>query len=205
MAIEIKNTLGVTIFNDESANLSVGGPPGRRTSSRRTSGRRTSSAANLQSANLQSANLQSANLRSADLRSADLQSANLRSANLRSADLRSANLRSANLQSADLRLADLRSANLQSADLPSPTIMLLAYWGCVSDELCADLMMYDASCHPSKKAFDVWAAGGSCPYSHVNIQRACNFTEKKELWGRGKFHTPYSLMLRLFEEKEIKR
>ena len=169
MAIEIKNTLGVTIFNNESANL-------------------------------QSANLRSANLRSADLRSADLQSANLQSANLQSANLRSADLRSANLQWADLQSADLRWANL-----PSPTIMLLAYWGCVSDELCADLMMYDASCHPSKKAFDVWAAGGSCPYSHVNIQRACNFTEKKELWGRGKFHTPYSLMLRLFEEKEIKR
>ena len=199
MAIEIKNTLGVTIFNNESANLQ---------------------SANLQSANLQSANLRSANLRSADLQWADLQSANLqstniqsanlRSANLRSADLRSADLRWANLQSADLRSANLQSANLRSADLrwanlPSPTIMLLAYWGCVSDELCADLMMYDASCHPSKKAFDVWAAGGSCPYSHVNIQRACNFTEKKELWGRGKFHTPYSLMLRLFEEKEIKR
>ena len=194
MAIEIKNTLGVTIFNNESANLR---------------------SANLRSANLQSANLRSANLRSADLRWADLQSANLQSANLQSANLRSADLRSANLQWADLQSADLRWANLQwanlrSADLrwanlPSPTIMLLAYWGCVSDELCADLMMYDASCHPSKKAFDVWAAGGSCPYSHVNIQRACNFTEKKELWGRGKFHTPYSLMLRLFEEKEIKR
>ena len=164
MAIEIKNTLGVTIFNNESANL------------------------------------QSANLRSADLRWANLQWANLQWANLQWADLQSANLQSANLQLANLRSADLRWANL-----PSPTIMLLAYWGCVSDELCADLMMYDASCHPSKKAFDVWAAGGSCPYSHVNIQRACNFTEKKELWGRGKFHTPYSLMLRLFEEKEIKR
>ena len=154
MAIEIKNTLGVTIFNNESANL---------------------------------------------------QSANLRSANLRSADFRWANLQSADVRSANLQSANLRSADLRWANLPSPTIMLLAYWGCVSDELCADLMMYDASCHPSKKAFDVWAAGGSCPYSHVNIQRACNFTEKKELWGRGKFHTPYSLMLRLFEEKEIKR
>jgi len=170
--------------------------------------------ANLESANLRSANLCSAKLRSANLRSADLRSANLCSAKLRSANLWSANLCSANLESADLRSADLRSADLRSADLrsanltnaqlPAPTSVLLAAWGEVSAELCADLMMYDASCHPDQKAFDEWAKGGPCPYAGVNVQRACNFKEKKELWGKGKFRKPYSLMLRLFAEKGIK-
>ena len=83
--------------------------------------------------------------------------------------------------------------------------MLLAYWGDVSDNLCADLMMYDASCHPDQNAFDKWAAGGECPYANALVQRACNFIERKELWGKGKFRKPFALMLRLFKEKNIKR
>jgi len=122
----------------------------------------------------------------------------------KSADLRSANLQSANLQSANLQSANLRWADLRSANLPSPTMILLASWGEVSEKLCADLMMYDASNHPDRTAFDKWAKGGPCPYAETKIQRACNFQEKKELWGKGKFHTPYSLMRRLFEEKDIK-
>jgi hypothetical protein len=160
--------------------------------------------ADLQSANLWSANLWSADLRLANLRLADLQSANLWSANLRSADLQLANLRLADLRLADLRSANLRSADLQKAQLPSPTMVLMANWGSVSAELSADLMMYDASCHPDQNAFDRWAAGGPCPYQDVNVQRACNFTEKKELWGKGKFRKPIDLMFRLFKEKGIK-
>src|SRR5208337_947730 len=137
--------------------------------------------------------------------SANLQSANLRSANLRSANLQLADLQSANLQSANLWSASLQSADLRLANLPSPTMILLASWGEVSEKLCADLMMYDASNHPDRTAFDKWAKGGPCPYAaETKIQRACNFQEKKELWGKGKFHTPYSLMRRLFEEKDIK-
>jgi hypothetical protein len=90
--------------------------------------------------------------------------------------------------------------------LPSPTMVLLALWGSVSAKLCADLMMYDASCHPDQTAFDKWAEGGPCPHSNVQVQvqRACNFKEQKELWGKGKFRKPYNLMLRLFKEKGIK-
>ena len=184
----IQMNTGVVLFTTKSADLQ---------------------SANLQSADLQSANLQSANLRWANLHSADLRWANLWSANLQSANLQSANLHSANLHSADLRWANLQSANLQSANLqsanlPSPTMILLASWGEVSEKLCADLMMYDASNHPDRTAFDKWAKGGPCPYAETKIQRACNFQEKKELWGKGKFHTPYSLMRRLFEEKDIK-
>jgi hypothetical protein len=83
-------------------------------------------------------------------------------------------------------------------------MVLMASWGSVSAELCADLMMYDASCHPNQNAFDKWAAGGPCPYEGVNVQRACNFQERKELWGKGKFRKPINLMLRLFKEKGIK-
>jgi hypothetical protein len=160
--------------------------------------------ANLRSADLSSADLSSADLSSADLSSADLRYANLHSANLRSANLSSADLRSADLRSADLSYANLHSANLRSANLPSPTMVLLSTWGAVEAKLTADLMMYDASCHPDQTAFDKWANGGPCPYSDVKIQRACNFQERKELWGKGKFRKPYTLMLRLFKEKQIK-
>jgi hypothetical protein len=162
------------------------------------------SSADLRWANLRWANLSSANLSSADLSWANLSSADLSWANLRWANLSSADLSWANLSSADLSWANLSSADLRWADLPSPTMVLLASWGRVSPELCADLMMYDASCHPNRKAFDIWANGGPCPYSGVHVQRACNFREDKTLWGKGKFHTPYSLMMRLFKEKRIK-
>ena len=120
------------------------------------------------------------------------------------ANLELANLRSANLKSANLMRANLESANLRGAKLPSPTMVLLANWGRVSAELTADLMMYDASCHPDQNSFDRWAAGGLCPYDGVCVQRACNFTEQKELLGKGKFRKPINLMLRLFKEKSIK-
>jgi len=182
--------------------------------------------ANLTSANLTSADLTSANLRYADLRYANLTSANLTSANLTSANLTYANLTSANLTSANLTYANLTSANLTSADLTyanltsadltyadlryanltSPTMVLLANWtGDLTVELTADLMEYDASCHPDRTKFDDWAAGGSCPYDGVKIQRAANFKEVKSLWGQGKLCGAYSLMMRLFTEQEIKR
>jgi hypothetical protein len=83
-------------------------------------------------------------------------------------------------------------------------MVLLALWSTVSDKLCADLMLFDASCHPDSTAFDRWAAGGPCPYSGVQVQRACSFQENKALWGKGTLCKPYDLMLRLFQEKEIK-
>ena len=137
----------------------------------------------------------------ANLRGADLQGANLQGADLRGANLRGADLRDANLRGADLRDAKLRGANLRDADLPSPTIILLSNWGEVSPELCADLMEWDAACHPDRAAFDRWAAGGPCPYNDTKIQRAANFDQRKELWGKGTLHSPYDLMVRLLNEK----
>ena|ERR1700683_1289555 len=122
-------------------------------------------------------------------------------ANLRSADLYGANLGGADLGGADLYGANLYGANLGDANLPAPTIVLLARWGEVSHGLTADLMEYDASNHPNTAAFAEWASGGACPYSNVKIQRVANFTEKKELWGKGELRSAYSLMLSLLREK----
>ena len=149
----------------------------------------------------------SANLRSADLRSANLFGANLSGANLRSADLRSADLRSADLFSADLRGANLSGADLSGADLPAPTIILLASWGEISEQLCADLMEYDCWCHGNRAAFDEFARTHKCPFEGHREQRAANFEESGSIWARqiGKLCSPHDLMLRLFEEKGIKR
>jgi hypothetical protein len=137
------------------------------------------------------ANLIGANLSGADLSGADLRSANLSGADLSGADLSGADLRSANLSGADL----------SGADLPSPTVVLLASWGTVSDQLCADLMLFDSQCHPDPVAFDMWVSTGTCPYSGVKVQRAANFAEKKELWGQGQASSIYDLMARVLAEK----
>ena len=111
--------------------------------------------------------------------------------------------------------ADLREANLRDADLsgakynaetmwPAPSMVLLARWGEVSDQLCADLMAHDAANHPEPKVFDIWAKGGPCPYTGINVQRVANFQEKKELWGKGIAHHALPLMARLLQEKCIK-
>jgi hypothetical protein len=106
------------------------------------------------------------------------------------------------LQSADLRYADLRSAIL-----PAPTIVLLANWGSVSEQLCADLMEYDSWIHGNREAFNEFARTGKCPYNGHGECRAANFPESKTIWAKqiGQLHSPRELMLRLFQEKEIKR
>lgn len=148
-----------------------------------------------------------ADLSRANLSGADLSEANLHGADLRGADLRGADLSGANLSRADLRWANLSRANLRGADLPSPTLMLLASWGSVSEQLCADLMEFDAWCHGNRDAFNIWAATGTCPFESHKEQRAANFTESREIWRKqiGKLRSPRELILALFAEKEIKR
>jgi hypothetical protein len=168
----------------------------------RAGGRRADlQGAYLRGADLQGADLQGAYLRGADLQGADLQGAYLRGAYLQGADLRGADLRGADLQGADLRGADLRGADLRGADLPAPTIVLLAFWGALSGGLTADLMRLDAACHPDPTAFDRWAAGGSCPYEGVRVQRAAEFKEVRELWVPGPCPRPYDLMVAVLAEK----
>ena len=158
--------------------------------------------ANLRGANLSGANLFGANLRGADLRGANLFGANLRGANLYGADLYGADLCGADLYGADLRRAYLWGANLYGANLPSPSIVLVASWGEVTDALTTDLMNYDASCHPDPDLFTKWSQGGSCPYTSVKIERACWFKEKKHLYNpQAPLCRPYDLMMRLLTEK----
>ncbi len=157
--------------------------------------------ADLREVDLRGVDLREVDLRGADLREVDLRGADLREVDLHEVDLHGANLWRADLRGANLWRADLRGADLRGANFPSPQIVLLARWGEVSDSLTADLMEYDAASHPDRTAFDRWAAGGPCPYNGVEVQRATNFQQKKELWGTGKLDTPYNLMVRVLREK----
>ena len=158
--------------------------------------------ANLPGADLDGAGLDGADLDGADLYGADLDGANLRGANLRGANLYGANLRGANLYGADLRGADLDGADLDGANLPSPTMILMASWGSVSDLLCRDLMNFDAACHPNPLKFEAWAKGGECPYQGEKVQRAAIFSENRLLWdATAPMCRPYDLMVRLMGEK----
>ena len=152
----------------------------------------------------------------ADFSGQDLSSANLHYANLRSANLRYANLGYANLRFANLRFANLRYANLSFANLdcakyskytrfPAPTMMLLANWGEVSDDLCRDLMRFDAANHPEPQKFNDWANNGECPYANVAYGRAATFNQNKDLWAPSLLDLPPSrpieLVERLLKEK----
>ena len=79
----------------------------------------------------------------------------------------------------------------------------MANWGKVSDDLCRDLMRYDAACHPDPSAFDRWAAGGPCPLDEIPTQRAAVFQEKRHLWSPGSVR-PYDLFQRLLAEKLVR-
>jgi len=119
-------------------------------------------------------------------------------ANLSEADLSEANLSEANLSKANLSGADLRWANL-----PSPTMLLLANWGNVylSNELCIELMRYDAANHPKPELFNKWANGGDCPYNGIKWQRCANFQERKDLWSPGPAKSALELAMMLLKEK----
>jgi len=67
--------------------------------------------------------------------------------------------------------------------------------------MTVEAMRYDAACHPDPAAFDTWAAGGVCPYNGVKVQRACKFTERRDLWSPGPCPRPYDLMAAILAEK----
>ncbi len=157
--------------------------------------------ADLWRADLRHADLSNADLSNANLWHADLSNANLSGANLRHADLSNANLSGANLRHADLSNANLWHADLSGADLPSPTTVLLANWGEVSDDLTLGLMRYDAEHHEDPETFDKWTKSGNCPYSNVKYQRAAIFREKKDLWEPGRAPRGFDLMVSCIKEK----
>ena len=140
-------------------------------------------------------------LSGADLSGANLSWVDLSGANLSGAYLAGANLSGAYLLGAHLSGAYLAGANLSGATLPSPTVVLLADWGAVSNDLTRDLMRYDAACHPDPTAFDRWAGGGAFPYDGVKVGRAAHFKERRDLWSPGPSERPYDLMVRVLAEK----
>ena len=107
----------------------------------------------------------------------------------------------ADLSKANLSKANLSEADLSEADLPAPTMVLLARWSDISSQLTADLMLFDSTGHPDPAKFEIWASGGSCPYSGVRVRRLSHFQEFRELWGKGKPDTIYNLMVRVLREK----
>ena len=160
------------------------------------------SGAYLYGANMAGANLYGAYLSSANMYGANMAGANLYGANLSGAYLSGANLSGANLSGAYLSRADLSRADLSRANLPSPTMVLLAQWGDLPDALTTLAMAYDAACHPDPAAFTAWAEGGACPYAGRRIERACNFTQRKELWRPDvAAPRPYDLMVAILAAK----
>lgn len=124
-------------------------------------------------------------------------------ANLSGADLSGADLSRADLSRANLSEADLSRANLSGADPLVPPMVLLANWGDVSDDLCADLMNYDASNHPTgAAAFAEWATGGACPYSACRVARSAHFSEGRSCYRPDRpLQSALQLMDRLLAEK----
>jgi len=167
--------------------------------------------ANLSYANLCNSTLFKSNLQGAYLQGANLYNTSLHATNLKNADLKKANLFKTNLHKANLEEADLRDtnltytflkrANLHNTKLPSPSMVLLANWGRLSDELTTLLMRLDASNHPNPEAFTEWAEGGSCPYTDCQIQRVANFQEVRELYTPGPAPTLYEAMIMILKEK----
>jgi len=94
-------------------------------------------------------------------------------------------------------------ADLREAKLPPPTVLLLCYWGRLSDKLTRELMRYDASNHPDPSKFDRWAKGGSCPYG-TGFSRVANFQEDRTVWKPGKAKSARELVLMLFTEAGVK-
>ena len=162
----------------------------------------TLTGANLRGASFSGSDLSWATLIRANLIEATLTGSNLSGANFSGSDLTGATLIRANLIEATLTGSTLIGAEIKDVKWPSPTMVLLADWGKVSDDLTRDLMRLDAACHPNPAAFDRWVdGGGPCPYEDVNVQRAASFAERKECWKPGRPPKIYNLMCRVLEEK----
>lgn len=118
------------------------------------------------------------------------------------AHLVGANLESANLKSVNLVGANLEGVHLEGAHLPSPTAVLLANWGELSDETTLLLMRLDCSCLPDgEQLFEQWVRDGSCPFVDAQVQRAANFKEKKHLWSYGPQPSLWDAMAMVLDEK----
>lgn len=129
---------------------------------------------------------------------------------LRNASFRGSIFTSCNLAHCDFTNTILKNINFIDCWLPSPTMLLLANWEAVSEELTVDLMNYDAACHPNPRRFAIWAGKGTilservCPYSGYQIHRACTFSQNPKSYNpKRELQRPIDLLTRLFKEKNI--
>jgi len=96
----------------------------------------------------------------------------------------------------------MEGANLRGAMLPSPTVVLSANWGKLSDKTILALMRLDcAACPDGKERFDTWAKTTLCPYQEVLAQRIARFAEKRELWQYGPSPSIWDCMCMVLDEK----
>jgi uncharacterized protein YjbI with pentapeptide repeats len=142
------------------------------------------------------------NLAYTNLREANMLGAVLTGTNIYCTDLYGANLKYAILINANLYGTNLIKAKLYKTQLPPPSMVLLAYWGELSDETTLALMRLDASAHPEgEKIFNKWADGDGCPYENCQIGRVANFTEQVRLWSPGPPPTLWEAMCMVLDEK----
>lgn len=117
---------------------------------------------------------------SADFFESFLVETSFHGATLRHASFEDARLIRCNLADVDtVHGAILYNADLRGTEFPSPTLMLLASWGSLSEALTQRAMAFDAASHPDPSAFVEWARawGGMCPYGVATVQRAVLFAQ----------------------------
>lgn len=168
--------------------------------------------------NLEEVDFSNCDLRSANFGRSILKECNFTKAVLTGAFFEGADLTNVCLQGAQIKKASFQNCKIKGVEWPSPSEVLLASWGLVSDELCADLMIYDSQNHPDPSSFTAWAKGcvhkgkeyrGPCPYEiqqkfEFRVERAAHFQENTRLWDPSRPPCrPYDLMVRVLREKCI--
>lgn len=146
--------------------------------------------------------LTEANFAYAGMRETNLKHCDLTGSNFNYTDLWSSNLEDSHLVNCSFIGSNLLECNLKNTKLGSPTLLLLADWGELSDELTKLAMAFDASCHHNKTLFDAWSESGRCPYMSCSYERACKFKEKRYLWDAEiKAPGALELMIKIIQEK----
>jgi uncharacterized protein YjbI with pentapeptide repeats len=157
--------------------------------------RATMTGASLVRADLLRATLVGAELTDSDLIDADLTATDLTTARIYNARLTRSNMTQANLRHATI------TARGKGAQWPSPAMVLLADWGSVSDELCIELMRYEAHNHPKPELFDAWSRGGPLPWGTSSFGRCADFSLCRWLWSPGPAKSAYELACMVLKEK----
>ncbi|MHA2333212.1 MAG: pentapeptide repeat-containing protein [Candidatus Hodarchaeales archaeon] len=143
-----------------------------------------------------------ANLAYADFLRTTIQRADFYGANLYKTTFFKTDLEGGSFIGANLYKTRFRHTNLKGVLLPSPSMVLLADWGKLSNETTLALMRLDAANHPEgEEIFNEWAEGGDCPYTASYSDRMAIFQEDSTLWEPGPPPTVYEAMCMVLSEK----